>query len=97
MNKRHELMYDREPRRKRPALNGRTLKRALGVSNGKSLTLSNDCASNSITLERDEETGKVEYSVAADYLPDETFPTLEKALAYALRDLAELMDGSPNR
>ena len=78
-------------------MNKRTLKRAIGVNNGKSLILQNDCASNAITLERDEETGKVEYSVAADYLPDETFPTLEKALAYALRDLAELMDGSPDR
>src|SRR5689334_6814217 len=97
MSKRTELMYDRPPRRKRRALSLRTLKRAIGVSNGKSLILQNDCASVCIVLERDEETGRVEYTVVGDLLRDKTFPKLEKALAYALCDLATLMDGSPNR
>ena len=83
-------------------MNKRTLKRAIGVSNGKSLTIANDCAKCVISLERDDPSflpgGRVRYHVSGDVPEREkTFDQLDKALAYALEGLALYMDGSPNR
>lgn len=81
-------------------MNKRTLKRAIGVSNGKTLTIVNDCASASIELERVEFDGgrvSVRYFVTGDVGADKGFSSLERALSYAVKGLAEYMDGSLNR
>lgn len=78
-------------------MNKRILKRAIGVSYGKTLTVENDCGAAHIYLERDEATRAVTYRVETDGFLDRVFDTPEKALAFALYDLATSMDGSPNR
>ena len=74
----------------------RNLKRAIGVSNGKTLTVENDCGAAHIELEVSD-TGKTTYRVETDGYLDRVFNTPEAALAFALRDLASTMAGSPNR
>lgn len=82
-------------------MNKRTLKRAIGLSNGKSLLLANDCARVEITQELlREDTASLResmrYTVAGD-ADDRSFTDLSKALDYAVTQLALYMDGSPNR
>ena len=74
----------------------RNLKRAIGVSNGKTLTVSNDCCSAYIEQEISA-AGTVTFRVETDSYLDRVFKTPEAALTFALRDLATSMDGSPNR
>lgn len=83
-------------------MNKRTLKRAVGVSDGKTLTLANDCATVQITLEsdhRDTPTGPAYtlYYVNGDTDENKHFARLDLALSYAVAELAKYMDGSPNR
>lgn len=74
-------------------MNKRTLKRAMGVSDGKSLTIANDCAEVFILLENDG--GGPRYHLSGDACGE--FTDLEKALSAAIKGLAKYMDGSPSR
>ncbi len=74
----------------------RNLKRAIGISNGKTLMIQNDCGSAYIEQEISD-TGKTTYRVETDGYLDRVFNTPEAALAFALRDLASSMAGSLNR
>lgn len=82
-------------------MNKRTLKRAIGVSDGKSLTIANDCAEVMIHIERGETAPGNARETVAYYVDGDAdakrFDDLSKALAYAVAQLALYMDGSPNR
>lgn len=75
-------------------MNKRTLKRAIGVSDGKTVTIANECAIVEIQLQH-MSTGST-YHVSGDASP-RTFHDLGGALTYAVAQLALYMDGSPNR